>query len=70
VGAPKGTPPDIIDKLNKEIKAALTDPSLQARLADFGNVPFVMSPAEFAEFIAAEVEKWGKVVRTANIKPD
>jgi tripartite-type tricarboxylate transporter receptor subunit TctC len=68
VGVPKDTPAEIIDKLNKEINAALADPKLKARLADLGAEPTPMPPAEFGEFIAAETEKWGKVVRAANIK--
>jgi tripartite-type tricarboxylate transporter receptor subunit TctC len=67
VGAPKGTPVDIIDKLNKEIDAGLADPKLKARLADFGGTPLVLSPADFGKFIAQETEKWGKVIRAANI---
>jgi tripartite-type tricarboxylate transporter receptor subunit TctC len=70
VGAPKGTPVDIIDKLNKEINAGLADPKLKARLADFGGTPLVLSPADFGKFIAQETEKWGKVIRAANIKPE
>jgi tripartite-type tricarboxylate transporter receptor subunit TctC len=70
IGAPKNTPPDIVEKLNKEINAALDDPSLKAKLADFGNAPFATSPAEFGAFISQEVEKWAKVIRAANIKPD
>jgi tripartite-type tricarboxylate transporter receptor subunit TctC len=70
VGAPKGTPVDIINKLNKEISAALADPKLKARLADLGGTPFVMSPADFGKFIAQETEKWGKVIRAANLKSE
>jgi tripartite-type tricarboxylate transporter receptor subunit TctC len=70
VGAPRNTPPDIIEKLNKEINAALADPKLKARLADFGATPLVGSPADFGKLIADETEKWGKVIRTANIKPE
>jgi tripartite-type tricarboxylate transporter receptor subunit TctC len=70
VGAPKGTPVDIIDKLNNEIEAGLADPKLKARLADFGGTPLVLSPADFGKFIAEETEKWGKVIRAANIKPE
>jgi tripartite-type tricarboxylate transporter receptor subunit TctC len=70
VGAPKGTPVDIIDKLNKEINAGLADPELKARLADFGGTPLVLSPTDFGKFIAQETEKWGKVIRAANIKAD
>jgi tripartite-type tricarboxylate transporter receptor subunit TctC len=70
IGAPKNTPSDIVEKLNKEIRAALVDPSLKTKLADFGNAPFATSPAEFDKFFANEVEKWGNVVRAANIKPE
>jgi tripartite-type tricarboxylate transporter receptor subunit TctC len=68
VGAPKGTPVDVIDKLNNEINAGLADPKLKARLADFGGTVFALSPAEFGKFIADETEKWGKVIRAVNIK--
>jgi tripartite-type tricarboxylate transporter receptor subunit TctC len=70
VGAPRNTPPEIIDKLNKEINFGLADPKLKARLADLGGTPLVLSPAGFGKLIAAETEKWGKVVRAANIKPE
>ena len=69
IGAPRNTPIDIIDKLNKEINAGLVDPKLKARLADLGGTVLVGSPAEYAKLIASEVEKWGKVVRAGNIKP-
>jgi tripartite-type tricarboxylate transporter receptor subunit TctC len=69
VGAPKGTPAEVIDKLNREIGAGLADPKLRARIADFGGTPLTMSPAEFGKFIADESEKWGKVIRAANITP-
>jgi tripartite-type tricarboxylate transporter receptor subunit TctC len=68
VGARKGTPVDVIDKLNKEINAGLADPKLKARLADFGGTVFALSPADFGTFIADEIEKWGKVVRALDIK--
>jgi tripartite-type tricarboxylate transporter receptor subunit TctC len=70
VGAPKTTPPEIIDTLNQEINAALADPKFKARLADLGGAPMSMTPAEFGMFIADETEKWGKVVKLAGIKPD
>jgi tripartite-type tricarboxylate transporter receptor subunit TctC len=69
IGAPRNTPVDIIDKLNKEINAGLVDPKLKARLADLGGTVLVGSPADYAKLIASEVEKWGKVVRAGNIKP-
>jgi tripartite-type tricarboxylate transporter receptor subunit TctC len=70
IGAPKNTPPDIVEKLNKEINAAFVDPSMKQRFADLGRTTFVNSPAEFGKFIAEEKEKWGKVIKFANIKPD
>jgi tripartite-type tricarboxylate transporter receptor subunit TctC len=70
VGAPKNTPPEIIDKLNKEINNGLTDPNIKRRLADMGYTMFASSPAEFGKFIAEETEKWGKVVKFAGIKAD
>lgn len=68
VGAPAKTPPDIIDKLNKAINGVLGDPAIKDRLNDLGSEPMVMTPAEFGKFIAAEKEKWGKVIKTAGIK--
>jgi tripartite-type tricarboxylate transporter receptor subunit TctC len=70
VGAPKNTPPEIIDKLNKEINNGLTDPNIKRRLADMGYTMFASSPAEFGKFIAEETEKWGKVIKFAGIKAD
>jgi tripartite-type tricarboxylate transporter receptor subunit TctC len=70
VGAPKATPAEIVEKLNKEINAGLADPKIKARLADLGGTPLVGSPADFAKLIAEETEKWGKVIREANIKPE
>jgi tripartite-type tricarboxylate transporter receptor subunit TctC len=70
VGAPKNTPVEIIETLNKEINAALADPKLQARLADFGGMTLKGSPTDLGTFIAAETEKWDKVIRAANIKPE
>ena len=70
VGAPTNTPSGIIDKLNREINAALTDPKMKARLSELGTSVLVTSPAEFAKFIADETEKWAKVIRAANIKLD
>jgi tripartite-type tricarboxylate transporter receptor subunit TctC len=70
VVAPKNTPAEIVDRLNREINAGLADPKLKARLADLGGTPFVGSPAEFAKFVADETEKWAKVIRAANIKPE
>ena len=70
VGSPRNTPSEIIDKLNKEINAALADPKLKTRLADLGGDVLALSPGEFGKLIADETEKWGKVIRAANIKPE
>jgi tripartite-type tricarboxylate transporter receptor subunit TctC len=70
VGAPKATPAEIVDKLNKEINAGLADPKIKARLADLRGTPLVGSPADFGKFIAEETEKWRKVIRAANIKAE
>jgi tripartite-type tricarboxylate transporter receptor subunit TctC len=69
VGAPKNTPAEIIDKLNKEINATLADPKIKARLADLGASVLPGSAADFGKLIAEETEKWAKVIRAANIKP-
>ena len=69
-GAPKNTPTEIVEKLNKEINAGLADPKMKARLADLGGAVLPGSPADFAKLIAEEIEKWGKVIRDAKIKPD
>jgi tripartite-type tricarboxylate transporter receptor subunit TctC len=70
VGAPKGTPPEIIDKLNKEINAAIADPNIRARLADMGGMLINGTPDEFGKVIAEETEKWAKVVKFSGAKPD
>ena len=69
LGAPKNTPQDIIDKLNRETNAAVADANFEARLADLGGVGIKGSPAEFAKLIAAETDKWGKVIKFAGIAP-
>jgi tripartite-type tricarboxylate transporter receptor subunit TctC len=69
IAAPGGTPAEIVDKLNREINAALADPAMKRRLADLGGVVIAGSPADFGKLIAVETEKWGKVIRTGNIKP-
>jgi len=70
-GAPKGTPAAIIDALNKSINAAIADPAVKGRLLDLGALVMPPnSPAEFAKFIAADTEKWTKVVKFANLKPE
>ena len=70
IGAPKATPAEIVDKLNKEINAALADPKMKARLADLGGTPFLGSPADFGKLIADDTEKWGKVVEFSGAKVD
>ena len=69
VGAPRKTDPAIIERLNKEVAGALADPQLIARIEKLGGTPLVLSPAAFGKMLADETEKWGKVIRTANIKP-
>jgi tripartite-type tricarboxylate transporter receptor subunit TctC len=68
LGAPKDTPPAIIERLNREINAVLTDPKVKARFADLGSEPLTGSPAEIGRMLAAETEKWARVIRAANIK--
>jgi tripartite-type tricarboxylate transporter receptor subunit TctC len=68
--APAGTPAAIIDKLNATITAGLADPQLKAKIKDLGGEPMPMTPAEFGRFLAAETEKWGKVVKFSGIKPN
>jgi tripartite-type tricarboxylate transporter receptor subunit TctC len=70
IGAPKGTPTEIVDKLNREINAGLADPMLKARFADLGATALAGTPADFRKLIVEETEKWGKVVKFANIKPE
>jgi tripartite-type tricarboxylate transporter receptor subunit TctC len=70
VGAPRGTPAAIVDKLNTAINAALADANVKARLVGFGAEPMPMTPAEFGKFIAGETEKWSRVIKFAGIKPD
>jgi tripartite-type tricarboxylate transporter receptor subunit TctC len=69
VGAPRNTPAEIIDKLNREINAALGDSNIKARLADLGSTAFPGSPADFGKFVAEETEKWARVIKFAGIKP-
>jgi tripartite-type tricarboxylate transporter receptor subunit TctC len=70
VGAPTSTPPEIVDRLNKEINAGFTDPRIRDRLLEMGGTFLAGPPADFGKVIADETEKWSKVVRTANIRPE
>jgi tripartite-type tricarboxylate transporter receptor subunit TctC len=70
IGAPKNTPADIVNKLNKEINAGLVDPKLKARFADLGAAVFPGSPSDFAKFIVTETEKWAKVIKFSGAKAD
>ena len=70
LGAPRNTPADVVDKLNKETNAALADAKMKARLTDLGGRALAGSPADFGKLIAEETEKWGKVVKFAGLKPE
>jgi tripartite-type tricarboxylate transporter receptor subunit TctC len=70
IGAPKNTPAEIIDRLSREINAGLADPKMKAQVVGLGGIVLALSPSDFGKLIAEEVEKWGKVIRTANIKVD
>ena len=70
IGAPKDTPAEIVDKLNKEINAGLADPKIKARLAELGGTVLAGSPADFGKLIADETEKWAKVIKFAGIKAE
>ena len=70
IGAPKNTPAEIIDQLNRETNAALADPKLKARVADLGGMVFPLSPAEYEKHVAEETEKWGRVVKFSGARPD
>jgi tripartite-type tricarboxylate transporter receptor subunit TctC len=70
IAAPKGTPADIIEILNRETNAGLADPTIKARLDDMGGMALAGSPADFGKLIADETEKWGKVIRDAGIKAE
>jgi len=68
IGAPKGTPAEIVQRLNREINAVLSDPTIKSKLVEFGSEPFVSTPGEFDKLIADEVDKWGKVVKATGLK--
>jgi tripartite-type tricarboxylate transporter receptor subunit TctC len=70
LGAPKNTPIEIIDRLNHEINAAFVDLKMTRQIAELGGTPLAGSPADFGQLVADETEKWGKVIRAANIKPE
>ena len=70
IGAPKNTPAEIIDKLNKEINAALADADIRARLADLGGTTLAGSSADFGKLVADETEKWAKVIKFSGAKPE
>jgi tripartite-type tricarboxylate transporter receptor subunit TctC len=70
LAVPKGTPPEIVEKLNSAVNSALADRKVQARLAELGGEPMPMTPAEFGKLVIDETEKWGKVIRAANIKSE
>jgi tripartite-type tricarboxylate transporter receptor subunit TctC len=70
IGAPKNTPTEIVDKLNREISSGLADPMIKQRLLEQGSLPIAMSPADFSNLIADETERWAKVIRAANIKAE
>lgn len=70
VGAPKSTPAELLEKLNREINAALADPKIKERIADLGGTTVASSPDDFGKLLAEETEKWAKVIRAANIKPE
>jgi tripartite-type tricarboxylate transporter receptor subunit TctC len=70
LGAPKGTPVEIIDRLNKEVVTALRDSKTSARFSELGSEALIGSPADFGKLIVDETEKWGRVIRSANIKAE
>ena len=70
LGAPRSTPTEIVDRLNREINAAFADPRMTRQIAELGGTPLAGSAADFGKLIADETEKWGKVIRAANVKPE
>jgi tripartite-type tricarboxylate transporter receptor subunit TctC len=70
IGAPKGTAPEVVERLNKEVNAVLADPAVLARLAGLGSEPFSGSPADFGKFLAEETGKWAKVIKFSDLKPE
>jgi tripartite-type tricarboxylate transporter receptor subunit TctC len=70
VGAPRNTPAEVVDRLNKAINDSLSDAKTKARLDELGNAPMPMTPGEFGKFVAEETEKWAKIVKLAGLKPD
>ena len=70
LGVPRGTPPEIIERLNGEINAGLANPAIRARLTEVATTPIFYTPPQFGAYVAAETEKWGKVVKLAGIKPE
>jgi tripartite-type tricarboxylate transporter receptor subunit TctC len=70
MGAPANTPADVVDKINAALNGTLATPEMKARYAALGAEPMIMTPAEFGIFLAAETEKWGKVIRQSGIKPE
>ena len=70
IGVPKNTPSDIVEKLNKEINAGLSDPGMRRRISELGDTAFTSSPVEFARLVSGRPEKWGKVIKTAGIEAE
>jgi tripartite-type tricarboxylate transporter receptor subunit TctC len=70
IGAPRGTPPEVIDRISREVGAGLATPAVRARFADLGSTPLPLGPAAFGAFLAAETEKWAKVVKFAGVKAE